>query len=151
MLWESFATGLAIPLLERLGGDLSLDQELRELASLRLAFEGHHASFFHLVGTTANAISAIAIRPSSEDSGCFVRLRAAPRALVAVDLLALNQRQRMLIADTLRQVANIIFAAGVVGRMFGSERGSLVISALGMAAWWVILAAAVAFAGGKGT
>src|SRR5678815_63920 len=90
MLWESFATGLAIPLLERLGGDLSLDQELRELASLRLAFEGHHASFFHLVGTTANAISAIAIRPSSEDSGCFVRLRAAPRALVAVDLLALE-------------------------------------------------------------
>jgi len=49
----------------------------------------------------------------------------------------------MLIADTLRQVANIIFAAGVVGRMFGSERGSLVIPALGMAARWVILDAAV--------
>jgi len=39
MLREPFVPGFTIPLLERLGGNLSFDKQLRELAPLRLALE----------------------------------------------------------------------------------------------------------------
>jgi hypothetical protein len=41
---EFLAAGLAIPFLERFVRDLSLDEQLRELAPLRLALERHPAS-----------------------------------------------------------------------------------------------------------
>jgi hypothetical protein len=41
---QVFAARLAIPLLEGLGGNLALNEQLGEFAPLRLAFERHHAS-----------------------------------------------------------------------------------------------------------
>jgi hypothetical protein len=40
-LGEPCASGFAVPFLERLVRDLAIDEELRELPPLRLAFEWH--------------------------------------------------------------------------------------------------------------
>jgi hypothetical protein len=41
MIRELLAAGFAVPFLERLRRDFSLDEQLRELAPLRLALERH--------------------------------------------------------------------------------------------------------------
>jgi hypothetical protein len=43
-LWEFLCSRFAVPLLERLIRDLSIDEKLRELPSLGLAFKGHRSS-----------------------------------------------------------------------------------------------------------
>ncbi len=44
MLRQSPTAGFAIPFLERLGGNLPLDEQLRELSTLRLTLERHKDS-----------------------------------------------------------------------------------------------------------
>ena len=63
-------------------------------------------------------------------------------------MLRLNQRQRILIADTLRQLANGVAVAGI-GSQFIADRRSAAITAFVVASWWVLLAAAVALTGDK--
>ena len=54
-----------------------------------------------------------------------------------------------MIADTLRQLANIIFGAAVVGQLIGAQRLSVLLAVGGITAWWILFLAAVGFAGGK--
>jgi amino acid transporter len=64
-------------------------------------------------------------------------------------MLRLNQRQRTVIADTLRQVANVVFGAEVIGQFVTSQHYSLPLATAGLATWWVLFIAAVGFAGGN--
>jgi hypothetical protein len=44
MLWQTFSSCLAIPFFKRLIRDLAFDEQLRELATLRLTLERHEGS-----------------------------------------------------------------------------------------------------------
>jgi hypothetical protein len=44
MLWQTFGARLAIPLFEGFVRDLAFDEQLRELATLRLTLERHEGS-----------------------------------------------------------------------------------------------------------
>jgi hypothetical protein len=62
-------------------------------------------------------------------------------------MLRFTRAQRSLIADTLRQLANIIFGAAVVGQLIGAQRLSVLLAVGGITAWWILFLAG--FAGGK--
>jgi hypothetical protein len=64
-------------------------------------------------------------------------------------MLRFDRAQRTLTADTLRQLANIIFGAAAAGQLFGSQDRSVLIIGIGIGAWWVIFLVAVALARGN--
>jgi len=94
MLGEPLAPGLAIPLLECLRGDLSLDEELRELATLCLAFERHHASF---LPSSASAGGGLVYR---RWYGSFVVVLAAAVAILGL-LIWWTDRKQTRLEDSL--------------------------------------------------
>jgi hypothetical protein len=65
-------------------------------------------------------------------------------------MLRLNRAQRTLLADTLRQAANIVFGGVVIGQLIGAEPASVSLAAEGIATWWVLVLAAVVMTAGKG-
>ena len=52
----------------------------------------------------------------------------------------------MLIADTLRQLANIVAGTAVVGQFVRAEPFSPLLAAEGIAAWWVLVIVGVLLA-----
>src|SRR5262245_11200388 len=62
-------------------------------------------------------------------------------------MLRLNRRQRTMIADTLRQLANTVVVASVGSQFVGSRSQSIAVAITGIMTWWVLLLAALAFAG----
>ncbi|HEX2458611.1 MAG TPA: hypothetical protein VHJ58_00560 [Vicinamibacterales bacterium] len=51
-------------------------------------------------------------------------------------MVRLNRQQRMLLAETLRDIANIAAGAMVFGQFIGSQTLSYSIAAFGMGVWW---------------
>src|SRR5262245_39855034 len=74
-LGEPGASRLAIPLLEGLGRDLTLDEELGELAALSLTLEGHRQPLRRLWLRGRAWATAAAGSPPARRGGC----QAAPR------------------------------------------------------------------------
>jgi len=54
-----------------------------------------------------------------------------------------------MIADTRRQLANTVVVASVGSQFVGSRSQSIAVAITGIMTWWVLLLAALAFAGGK--
>ncbi|PYR63752.1 MAG: hypothetical protein DMF87_05775 [Acidobacteria bacterium] len=64
-------------------------------------------------------------------------------------MLRLDRRQRTIVADTLRQLANIMFGGTVIAQFVGTQSRSVLLAAAGIAAWWILLVVAVMLAGGQ--
>jgi len=61
-------------------------------------------------------------------------------------MVRLTPPQARLLADTLRQLANIVIGAAVVGQFVRPEPLSPWVAGAGIAAWWVLVGFALAFA-----
>ena len=62
-------------------------------------------------------------------------------------MLRLSRAQRMLLAETLRDIANIAAGAMVFGQFLGSQKFSFLIAAFGMGVWVALVAFAIVLAG----
>ena len=58
-------------------------------------------------------------------------------------MLRFNRRQLLLIADTLRQLANIVAGTAVVGQFVRSEPFSPRLALVGILSWWVLVIGSV--------
>ena len=63
-------------------------------------------------------------------------------------MVRLNRQQRMLLAETLRDIANIAAGAMVFGQFIGSQTLSYSIAAFGMGVWVALVTFAMVLAGG---
>jgi hypothetical protein len=63
-------------------------------------------------------------------------------------MVRLNREQRMLLAETLRDIANIAAGAMVFGQFIGSQTLSYSIAAFGMGVWVALVTFAMVLAGG---
>lgn len=63
-------------------------------------------------------------------------------------MVRLNREQRMLLAETLRDIANIVAGAMVFGQFIGSQTLSYSIAAFGMGVWVALVTFAMVLAGG---
>ena len=63
-------------------------------------------------------------------------------------MVRLNREQRMLLAETLRDIANIAAGAMVFGQFIGSQTLSYSIAAFGMGVWVALATFAMVLAGG---
>jgi hypothetical protein len=61
-------------------------------------------------------------------------------------MLRLTRSQRSLLAETLRDIANIAAGAMVFGQFIGSQAYSLRVAVFGMGVWVTLVLAAVRFA-----
>jgi hypothetical protein len=64
-------------------------------------------------------------------------------------MLRLDRKQRTVVADTLRQLANIVLGGTVIVQFVGAQPRSMLLAAGGIGAWWILFVTAVAFAGGQ--
>ena len=64
-------------------------------------------------------------------------------------MLRLTSRRRALLAETLRELANLTAGALVLGRLVSSEPWALWLFLTGIAAWLVLVGLAVAVADGN--
>ena len=62
-------------------------------------------------------------------------------------MLRLRRAQRTLLAETVRDIANIAAGAMVFGQFIGSQSFSLQIAAFGMATWMALVGIAIVLAG----
>jgi len=63
-------------------------------------------------------------------------------------MVRLNREQRMLLVETLRDIANIAAGAMVFGQFIGSQTLSYSIAAFGMGVWVALVTFAMVLAGG---
>ena len=63
-------------------------------------------------------------------------------------MVRLNRQQRMLLAETLRDIANIAAGAMVFGQFIGSQTLSYSIAAFEMGVWVALVTFAIVLAGG---
>jgi predicted branched-subunit amino acid permease len=64
-------------------------------------------------------------------------------------MLRLNRRQRTVMSETLRQLANIVLGGTVIAQVAGSQPRSAWVAGGGIGTWWVLLMVAIVFAGGE--
>jgi hypothetical protein len=74
--------------------------------------------------------------------------RRSLRFETGATMVRLNREQRMLLAETLRDIANIAAGAMVFGQFIGSQTLSYSIAAFGMGVWVALVTFAMVLAGG---